>query len=49
MQIASAAPDFHLNGVEYKLDKNDGANTLHGGAHGFDKAIWKARQIADGS
>jgi aldose 1-epimerase len=39
---------FSLDGVEYKLDKNDGANTLHGGAHGFDKAIWKARTIDDG-
>ncbi len=39
---------FSLNGVEYKLDKNDGANTLHGGAHGFDKAIWKARSIDGG-
>lgn len=35
---------FKLNGVEYKLAKNDGANTLHGGVKGFDKVVWYARQ-----
>ncbi len=39
---------FSLNGVEYKLDKNNDANTLHGGSHGFDKAIWAARELGDG-
>lgn len=39
---------FTLNGVEYKLDKNDGANSLHGGGHGFDKAVWTAREIPGG-
>src|ERR1041384_5371431 len=39
---------FSLNGVEYKVDKNDGANSLHGGAQGFDKRIWTAKELPDG-
>jgi aldose 1-epimerase len=39
---------FSLNGVEYKVDKNDGANSLHGGSKGFDKRKWTARQLSDG-
>jgi aldose 1-epimerase len=39
---------FSLNGVEYKLEKNDGANTLHGGPHGFDKKNWAVRELGDG-
>jgi len=34
---------FTLNGVEYRLAKNDGENSLHGGVRGFDKALWKAK------
>jgi aldose 1-epimerase len=33
---------FTLNRKTYTLDKNDGANSLHGGFHGFDKVMWKA-------
>lgn len=40
---------FTLNGVEYKVDKNDGANSLHGGAHGFDKANWTDRELPNGA
>ncbi len=39
---------FTLNGVEYQVDKNDGENSLHGGAHGFDKANWAARELPNG-
>lgn len=39
---------FALGGVEYKVDKNDGDNTLHGGARGFDKRVWTARPLPDG-
>lgn len=33
---------FTLEGKEYKLAINNGANTLHGGEKGFDKVVWKA-------
>jgi len=39
---------FTLNGVEYKLATNDGENSLHGGVKGFNKAVWKARDLSDG-
>jgi aldose 1-epimerase len=39
---------FTLNGVEYKLASNDGENSLHGGTKGFDKALWKAREVDGG-
>ncbi|UPL51169.1 galactose mutarotase [Hymenobacter sublimis] len=34
---------FTLDGKEYTLAKNNGANTLHGGKKGFDKVIWQAQ------
>jgi aldose 1-epimerase len=39
---------FPLEGKTYQLPKNDGENTLHGGAHGFDKHVWKARAVGGG-
>lgn len=33
---------FQLNGTEYTLCCNDGANHLHGGICGFDKKVWTA-------
>jgi len=32
---------FTLDGKEYMLRANDGANTLHGGPKGFDKVVWE--------
>ena len=34
---------FTLDGKEYTLARNDGANTLHGGTEGFDKKVWTAQ------
>ena len=39
---------FHLDGHTYSIPKNDGDNALHGGIHGFDKKVWKAKEIKDG-
>jgi aldose 1-epimerase len=36
---------FALDGQEYTLAQNDGANTLHGGLKGFDKVVWDAQPI----
>jgi len=38
---------FQLDGHTYTLPKNDGDNTLHGG-RGFDKNVWKAREVENG-
>ncbi len=32
--------EFNLNNTNYKLNKNDGNNCLHGGTVGFDKKVW---------
>jgi aldose 1-epimerase len=38
---------FSLNGVEYPLAANNGANHLHGGLKGFDKVVWQAEPLTD--
>lgn len=37
---------FTLDGTGYKLAKNNGENTLHGGVRGFDKVRWQTSQTA---
>ena len=39
---------FKIDGVEYQLATNNGANHLHGGDKGFDKALWKAETLDRG-
>jgi aldose 1-epimerase len=36
---------FSLNGKEYTLARNNGLNHLHGGIKGFDKVVWKAKEM----
>ena len=33
---------FELDGVKHQVSCNEGSNSLHGGANGFDKRIWSA-------
>jgi aldose 1-epimerase len=37
---------FSLGGEEFRLNLNNGANTLHGGNKGFDKVLWEVRSHA---
>jgi aldose 1-epimerase len=39
---------FTLDDKTYHLPLNNGANTLHGGPHGFNNVVWKAKPIANG-
>ena len=43
-----AGGKFTLDGKTYSTPQNDGTNTLHSGPNGFDKAVWKAKEIPDG-
>ena len=38
---------FSINGKNFKLEKNNGKNHIHGGIVGFDKVIWKAETFKD--
>ena len=42
-RIGNAA--FTLDGKAYTLAKNNGVNSLHGGLKGFDKYVWKTREV----
>ncbi|MFJ1841610.1 MULTISPECIES: aldose epimerase family protein [unclassified Streptomyces] len=39
---------FELDGRTHRLTRNEGRNHVHGGARGFDKRVWQAREVADG-
>ena len=38
---------FTLDGRDYQVSQNDGENTLHGGAIGFDKRNWTLESVSD--
>ena len=40
--------EFTLNGTTYKLDKNDGGNSLHGGTGGYHQILWAVEETTDG-
>ena len=42
-----AGGTFVLDGTRYHLDVNNGPNTLHGGADGWDRLIWRVDDISD--
>lgn len=33
--------EFNINGTKYSLNRNNGANHLHGGTSGFDRKVWQ--------
>lgn len=45
-RIANAR--FTLDGVEYKVPRNNGEASLHGGDNGFFKRVFKSRVLPDG-
>jgi aldose 1-epimerase len=40
---------FRLEGKEYTLARNNGANSLHGGKKGFGAVVWDAKKLSDSS
>ncbi|MFF2507789.1 aldose epimerase family protein [Streptomyces sp. NPDC058067] len=44
-----AKGQFTLDGKKYQLSVNDGANSLHGGAKGFNTKVWDVEPFAAGS
>jgi aldose 1-epimerase len=43
-----AGGKFILDGKTYHIPQNNGSNALHGGLKGFDKAVWKGKEIPHG-
>lgn len=43
-----AGARFSLDGKQFQLSRNDSANSLHGGAQGFDKRVWKILKLQQG-
>src|SRR4051794_26297076 len=44
-----AKGQFTLDGKKYQLNVNDGVNTLHGGAKGFNTKVWDVEGFTSGS
>ncbi|KAL0923310.1 hypothetical protein M5K25_007362 [Dendrobium thyrsiflorum] len=39
---------FVLNGTAYRLYRNDGTSSIHGGHRGFSFVIWTVKEMVDG-
>ena len=37
---------FKLYNDIYELEANSGPNCLHGGSNGWDRHVWKAKQVS---
>jgi aldose 1-epimerase len=42
-----AKGQFSLDGSVYTLARNNGENSMHGGVHGFHKAVWQGRRVSE--
>ncbi len=40
---------FAIDGTEYQLDTNNGANTLHGGKQGWNSKLWDVSFVSEGA
>lgn len=40
---------FTLDGTAHQVDVNDGGNSLHGGAGGFDRQVWDVEPFTEGT
>ncbi|MET8330415.1 aldose epimerase family protein [Streptomyces sp. NPDC005181] len=43
-----ARGSFVLDGRTHRVTRNEGRNHVHGGARGFDRRVWEARELTDG-
>ena len=46
-RISNAA--ITIDGVEYKLEANDGVNSLHSGSNGISGKVWQVKEYTDNS
>ncbi|WP_454873882.1 aldose epimerase family protein [Paraburkholderia xenovorans] len=38
---------FDLDGVEYRIERNEGQHSIHGGPRGFDRRPWRVANVVD--